>query len=68
MVDTPNPLGVHPASMSYVYNVFQYLDMLWIWTYGCALTLLCLCRMGVDFWKISLGQRQSLSDVVLGHD
>jgi len=33
------------------------------WTYGCTLTLLCLCRSGVDFRKIGVGQ--SLSDVVI---
>ena len=35
MVEAPNPLGVHPTSMPYVYKVFQHLDMLWmgIWKY-----------------------------------
>jgi len=30
MVEAPNPLGVHPKSMSYVYNVFYHLDMPWM--------------------------------------
>jgi hypothetical protein len=30
MVEAPNPLGVHPTSISYVYKVFQHLDMLWM--------------------------------------
>jgi hypothetical protein len=30
MVEAPNPLGVHPTSMSYVYKVFQHLDMPWM--------------------------------------
>jgi hypothetical protein len=30
MVEALNPLGVHPTSMSYVYKVFQHLDMPWI--------------------------------------
>jgi hypothetical protein len=30
MVEAPNPLGVHPLSISYVYTVFQHLDMLWM--------------------------------------
>jgi hypothetical protein len=30
MVEAPNPLGVHPTYMSYVYKVFQYLDMPWM--------------------------------------
>jgi len=33
------------------------------WVYGCTLTLLCLCRSGVDFRKIGVGQ--SLSDVAI---
>ena len=33
------------------------------WVYGCALTLLSLCRSGVDFRKIAVGQ--SLSDVAI---
>ena len=32
MVEAPNPLGVHPTSMSYVYKVFQHLDMPWTYT------------------------------------
>ena len=46
MVEAPNPLGVHPTSMSYVYTVFQHLDSCG-WAYGCTLTLLRLCRAGV---------------------
>jgi hypothetical protein len=30
MVEATNPLGVHPTSMSYVYKVFDHLDMLWM--------------------------------------
>ncbi len=30
MVEAPNLLGVHPTSMSYVYTVFEHLDMLWM--------------------------------------
>jgi hypothetical protein len=29
MVEATNLLGVHPPSMSYVYKVFQHVDMLW---------------------------------------
>jgi hypothetical protein len=41
MVEAPNPLGVHPTSMSYVYKVFQYLDMPWIgiWVYPYTVTV-----------------------------
>jgi hypothetical protein len=40
MVEALNPLGVHPTSMSYVYTVFQHLDMLWmgIWVYPYTVT------------------------------
>jgi hypothetical protein len=30
MVEAPNTLGVHPMSISYVYKVFQHLDMSWM--------------------------------------
>jgi hypothetical protein len=30
MLEAPNLLGMHPTSMSYVYIVFQHLDMLWM--------------------------------------
>jgi hypothetical protein len=35
MVEAPNPHRLFPTSMSYVYTVFQHLDMLWIgiWVY-----------------------------------
>ena len=41
MVEAPNPLGVHPTSMSCVYKVFQHIDMLWmdIWVYPYTVTL-----------------------------
>jgi hypothetical protein len=124
MLEAPKLLGVHPTSISYVYKVFYYLDILWMgiwvppytvmpvqvgsgrktgvgrslsdvvmswlrlqthlesmphpfhmytkcfdtlichgWAYVCALTLFCLCRLGVDFRKI--GVSRSLSDVVM---
>ncbi len=41
MVEAPNPLEVHPTSMSYVCKVFQYLDMLWLgmWVYPYTVTV-----------------------------
>ena len=41
MVDAPNPLGVHPTSISYVCKVFHHLDMLWmgIWVHPYTVTL-----------------------------
>ena len=40
MVEATNPLGVHPKSMSFVYKVFDHLDMLWmgIWVYPYTVT------------------------------
>jgi len=33
MVEAPNPRELHPISISYVYKVFQHLDMLWMGTW-----------------------------------
>jgi hypothetical protein len=30
MLEAPNPLGVHPTSILYVYKVIYHLDMLWM--------------------------------------
>jgi hypothetical protein len=51
MVEAPNPFGVHPTSMSYVYKVFQHLDLPWmgIWVYPYNITTV---EVGVIFWKI----------------
>ena len=40
MVDAPNLHRLHPTSMSYVYTVFQHLDMPWmgIWVYPYTVT------------------------------
>ncbi len=40
MVDAPNLHRFHPTSMSYVYTVFQHLDILWmgIWVYPYTVT------------------------------
>jgi hypothetical protein len=48
MVEAPNPLGVHPTSISYVYTVFQHLDMPWmgIWRYPYTVMLV---QVRVDF-------------------
>jgi hypothetical protein len=55
MVEAPNPLGVHPTSMSYVYTVFQHLDMLWmgIWVY---LHTVASVEVGGIFWKIGMAE------------
>jgi len=39
MVEAPNPLGVHPISMSYIYKVFQHLDMPWMGIWVCPYTV-----------------------------
>ena len=40
MVEATNLHRLHPTSMSYVYTVFQHLDMLWmgIWVYPYTVT------------------------------
>jgi hypothetical protein len=64
MVEAPNPLGVHPTSMSYVYKykVFQHLDMPWmgIWVYPYTVTPV---QAGGEFWIIGVGR--SLIDAVM---
>ena len=44
IVKAPNPLGMHPTSMSYVYRVFFITLICHGWAYGCTLTLLGLCN------------------------
>jgi hypothetical protein len=63
MVEAPNPLGVHPTSIVYMYTKCFSTLICCGWAYVCALTLLCLCRSGEDFRKIGAGR--SLSDVVM---
>jgi hypothetical protein len=62
MVEAPNPLGVHPTSMSYVYKVFQHLDMLWMGIWVRPYTVMPV-QVGSGFYEIGVGQ--SLSDVVI---
>ena len=35
MVEAPKSLGVHHTSISYVYKVFDHLDMLWMGIWVC---------------------------------
>ena len=57
ILDAPKPLGVHPTSISYSTLLICG------WANGSPITLLCLCRLGVEFRKIGVGQ--SLGDVVM---
>jgi ribosomal protein L30E len=61
MVEAPNPREVHPTSISYVYTVFQHLDMLWmgIWVYHYTVTSV---EVGDIFGKLAC---LSWSDVVM---
>ncbi len=56
MVEATNSFRKHPTSISYVYNVFYYLDMLWmdIWVYPYTVILL---QVGVNFWKVGVWVR-----------
>ena len=51
MVEASKPRKLHPTSISYIYNVFKHLDMLWMdmWVHPYTDTPL---RVGVDFWEI----------------
>ena len=40
MVKAPNPLGVHPTGISYVYKVFQHLDTPWMGIWVCPYTVM----------------------------
>ena len=50
MVKAPNPLGVHPTSILYVYTVFWHLDMLWMDMCVRPYTV-ALVPSGVGFWE-----------------
>ena len=53
MLEGPNPLGVHPTSILYVYKVFYHLNKLWmvIWVHPYPYTVMPV-QVGVDFRKI----------------
>ncbi len=56
MAEAPNSLGVYPTSMSYVYKVFQYLDMLLMGTWvppSHPYTVMSV-QVGIDFKKIGV--------------
>jgi hypothetical protein len=48
VVEAPNPLGVHPTSISYVFKVF-HLDMLWMGIWVHPNTGVALVPGGVGF-------------------
>ena len=50
MVEAPNLLAVHPTSISYVYKVFQHLDMLWMGICVCPYTVLPV-QVRIGFYK-----------------
>jgi hypothetical protein len=49
MIDAPNPLEVHPTSMSYVYKVFQDLDMKWMGIWVCPFSGVMHVQVGSGF-------------------
>ena len=55
MVEAPNLHILFPTSMSYVYTVFQHLDMLWmgIRVYPHTVTSV---EVGGIFWKIGMAE------------
>jgi hypothetical protein len=54
MIDAPNPMDWIPHPYHIYTKCFSTL-ICCEWAYGCTLTLLCLCRSGVDFWKFGWG-------------
>ncbi len=59
MVKAPNLLGVHPTPMSYVYKVFQHLDMLWMGIWVNPYSVMPV-QVRVDFLKIELSPSPSV--------
>ena len=51
MVEASKPRRLHPTFISYIYNVFEYLDMLWMDMWVHPYTDMPL-KVGVDFWEI----------------
>ncbi len=52
MVEASKPHRLHSTSISYIYNVFQHLDMLWLDMWVHPYTDTMPLKMGVDFWDI----------------
>jgi hypothetical protein len=52
MFEAPNLHRLHPTPMSYVYTVFQHLDMLWmgIWVYPYTVTPVQVGRGVLENW------------------
>ena len=63
MVEATNLHRLYPKSMSYVYTQCFSTLICCGWAYGCTLTLLRLCRSGVEFGNIELSP--SPRDVVM---
>ena len=51
MVEAPNLLTVHPTSISYVYTVFQHLDMLWMGICVRPYTAMLPVQVGCGFYE-----------------
>ncbi len=54
-LQTANSFRRHPTSISYVYKVFQHLDMLWMDSWVHPYTDTCAGR--VSFWKVGVWVR-----------
>jgi hypothetical protein len=62
MAGAQTPHGVYPTSILDLYKVFTTF-VCYEWAYGSTLTLVCLCRSGVDFRDVGVDLR--LSDVAI---
>ena len=56
LVEATNSFRRHHTSISYVYKVFEHLDMLWmdIWVHPYTVILVLV---GVNFWKVGVWVR-----------
>ncbi len=52
MVEASKPHRLHPTSISYIYNVFKHLDMLWVDIWMHPYTDIMPLKVGVDFGDI----------------
>ena len=65
LVGLPNPLRLHPTSISYVFKVFKNLDMLWMGIWVHPYTVTPEQQIGAGCWCWVFGGRLSLSDDVM---
>ncbi len=58
MVEATNSFRRHPTSISYVYKVFEHLDMLWMDILHPYTVI--MVQVGVNFWKVGVWVRSNI--------